>query len=134
MARQIETIIIGGGQAGLATSYYLSRKGREHIVFEQATQAGNAWRNDRWDSFTLNTPNWCFRLPGAAYSGSAPDGFLERDEIVAAALRWVGIPLCQPIGAGQPGPGHVHIMVRRCDDSGGWNLHPGAEAPLDVKQ
>ena len=84
MARQIETIIIGGGQAGLATSYYLSRKGREHIVLEQATQAGNAWRNDRWDSFTLNTPNWSFRLPGAAYSGSAPDGFLERDEIVAA--------------------------------------------------
>jgi putative flavoprotein involved in K+ transport len=48
--QKIETIIIGGGQAGLATSYYLTRNGREHIVLEQAAQAGNVWRNERWDS------------------------------------------------------------------------------------
>ena len=63
------TIIIGGGQAGLATSYYLKQRGQEHIVLEQASQAANAWRNDRWDSFVLNTPNWMFRLPGAEYHG-----------------------------------------------------------------
>jgi len=58
MSTYIETVIIGGGQAGLAISYYLSCQGRAHIVPEQARQAGNTWRNHRWDSFKLNTPNW----------------------------------------------------------------------------
>jgi putative flavoprotein involved in K+ transport len=80
---KIDTIIIGGGQAGLSTSYFLAQQGREHVVLEAAAQAGNAWRNDRWDSFTLNTPNWCFRLPGAAYQGDVPEGFMARNEIVA---------------------------------------------------
>ena len=89
MGQKIETVIIGGGQAGLAASYHLSRRGREHIVLEQAAQAGNAWRNERWDSFVLNTPNWSFRLPGAEYEGDAPDGFMPRDEIVASFERYV---------------------------------------------
>ena len=50
MTHKYPTIIIGGGQAGLATSYHLKQRGHEHIVLEQAAQAGNAWRNDRWDS------------------------------------------------------------------------------------
>lgn len=89
MSRQIETVIIGGGQAGLATSYYLTQRGREHIVLEQAVQAGSVWRNERWDSFTLVTPNWSFRLPGAEYQGSQPDGFMPRDEIVACFEQYV---------------------------------------------
>ena len=80
---KVETIIVGGGQAGLATSYHLKQLGREHVVFEQAEKAGNAWRNDRWDSFTLVTPNWSIRLPGAHYDGNDPDGFLKRDEVVS---------------------------------------------------
>ncbi|HEY5730384.1 MAG TPA: NAD(P)-binding domain-containing protein [Anaerolineales bacterium] len=86
---KIETIIIGGGQAGLATSYHLKQLGREHIVFEAAEKAGNAWRNDRWDSFTLVTPNWSVQLPGAHYEGNDPDGFLLKDEIVAYFERYV---------------------------------------------
>jgi choline dehydrogenase-like flavoprotein len=38
MAEEIETVVIGGGQAGLALSYYLSQQGRPHVVLEQATQ------------------------------------------------------------------------------------------------
>lgn len=82
MSEQIETIIIGGGQAGLATSYHLSRLNRDHIVLEQAAQAVNAWRNERWDSFTFVTPNWTIRMPGAEYSGADPHGFMPHDEIV----------------------------------------------------
>jgi putative flavoprotein involved in K+ transport len=89
VSQKIETIIVGGGQAGLATSYHLTKRGLEHIVLEQASQAGNAWRNDRWDSFTLVTPNWSFRLPGAEYQGNAPDGFMSRDEIVACFEQYV---------------------------------------------
>ncbi len=82
MATNIETVIVGGGQGGLAVSYYLTAAGREHVVFEKTSQPGNAWRNDRWDSFTLVTPNWSFRLPGAEYSDDRPDGFMPRGEIV----------------------------------------------------
>jgi putative flavoprotein involved in K+ transport len=80
---RIETVIVGGGQAGLATSYFLKQGRREHILLEQAAQAGSAWRTGRWDSFTLVTPNWTVRMPGAEYSGPDPEGFLPRDEIVA---------------------------------------------------
>jgi putative flavoprotein involved in K+ transport len=86
---KIETIIIGGGQAGLATSYHLKQLGREHIVFEAAEKAGNVWRNNRWDSFTFVTPNWTIQLPGAHYDGNDPDGFLLKDEIVAYFERYV---------------------------------------------
>lgn len=89
MSTHIETVIVGGGQAGLAVSYYLSQKNHPHIVLEQAEKAGNAWRNHRWDSFTLNTPNWQSGLPGADLPGSSPDGFLPREEIVAYFENYV---------------------------------------------
>jgi putative flavoprotein involved in K+ transport len=85
----IETIIVGGGQAGLSTSYYLAQAGREHLVLEQSARPANAWRNDRWDSFTLVTPNWTFRLPGAEYQDADPGGYMPLGEIVARFERYV---------------------------------------------
>ena len=89
MSSDVETIIIGGGQAGLATSYYLGQMGREHLVLEQAAQAGNVWRNQRWDSFTFVTPNWMIQLPGAEYQDNDPDGYLPRDQIVGYFEKYV---------------------------------------------
>src|SRR5215469_1869888 len=89
MSTHIETVIIGGGQAGLAVSYYLTQQDRAHMVLGQASQAANAWRNHRWDSFALNTPNWQSWLPGARIPGTDPDGFLTRDEIVAYLENYV---------------------------------------------
>ena len=79
---EVETVIVGGGQAGLSVSYHLKLLERDHVVLEQAKQAANAWRNHRWDSFTLNTPNWQSQLQGGGMPGSHPDGFLTRDEVV----------------------------------------------------
>jgi putative flavoprotein involved in K+ transport len=81
VTKYVDTIIVGGGQGGLSASYFLKQQGREHIVLEHAPQAAQVWRN-RWDSFTLNTPNWMTCLPGAEYQGNVPDGFMPRDEVV----------------------------------------------------
>jgi len=82
MIDHLDTIIIGGGQAGLATSYCLHQRGHEHVILEKADWPGSAWRN-RWDSFTLVTPNWMIDLPGAPYQGDDPHGFMDREEIFA---------------------------------------------------
>jgi putative flavoprotein involved in K+ transport len=82
MSQKIDTVIIGGGQAGLGVGYFLDRLGVEFTILEQSDQPANAWRNDRWDSFTLLTPNWSFRLPGAWYQESDRDGFMTKDEII----------------------------------------------------
>ncbi|MFZ0546781.1 MAG: FAD-dependent oxidoreductase [Candidatus Promineifilaceae bacterium] len=84
----METVIVGGGQAGLAISYHLTQRGHEHAVLEKAHHPGSAWRS-RWDSFTLVTPNWQFRMPGAEYEGEDPDGFLSRDEVLAFFENYV---------------------------------------------
>ena len=84
MPREIEhfdTLIVGGGQAGLAMSYLLTQQDRDHIILEKNERIGERWRK-RWDSFTLVTPNWQLQLPGHAYDGDDPDGFLTREEVV----------------------------------------------------
>jgi putative flavoprotein involved in K+ transport len=75
-------VVVGGGQAGLSMSWHLRRRGVEHLVLERH-RVGHAWREERWESFCLVTPNWQCRLPGHPYRGDDPDGFMVRDEIVA---------------------------------------------------
>ena len=82
MTTYTDAVIVGGGQAGLSVSYYLRREARDHVVLEQAEKPAEVWRNHRWDSFTLNTPNWQSRLPGADHPGADPDGFVSREGIV----------------------------------------------------
>lgn len=79
--------VIGGGQAGLSVSWYLGRAGIDHVVLEAATPM-HAWAT-RWDNFTLVTPNWHCRLPGYAYDGPDPDGFMTRDELVEWLAGWL---------------------------------------------
>ncbi len=86
--QKVDTIIIGSGQAGLSLSYYLRQAGREYQVLEKADRPGDAWRN-RWDSFTLVTPNWCFKLPGAEYNGPDPHAFMPKAEVVNRFERYV---------------------------------------------
>ena len=80
-ASQVEVVIVGGGQAGLAVSYYLRAFGVEHVVLER-DRVGESWRS-RWDSFTLVTPNWMNRLPGYQLAPGAAREFLPRDTVVS---------------------------------------------------
>ncbi len=79
---QVEVVIIGGGQAGLALSYYLTEQGRGHLILEQGRLV-ESWRSKRWDSLRLIAPNWSLRLPGFTYTGDDPDGFMGKDEVVS---------------------------------------------------
>jgi putative flavoprotein involved in K+ transport len=83
MVEKTESVIIGGGQAGLSLSYYLTQAGRDHVVLEKSSQVADAWRNRRWDSFCLVSPNWTFKLPGAEYADSDPEGFMLKSEILS---------------------------------------------------
>lgn len=74
--------IVGGGQAGLSVSHFLRRDGVAHLVLEKHA-AMHVWASQRWDSFSLVTPNWQCQLPGYPYAGRDPDGFMTRPELLA---------------------------------------------------
>lgn len=74
-------IIVGGGQAGLTLSYYLQQSDTDHLVIEKHS-AAHAWRTQRWDTFCLVTPNWQCNLPGYAYRGDDPHGFMVKAQII----------------------------------------------------
>jgi putative flavoprotein involved in K+ transport len=82
VAGTTDVVVIGAGHAGLAMSRYLSAAAIDHVVLERG-EIANAWRRERWDSLRLLTPNWQTRLPGLAYSGPQPDGFMTMSEVIA---------------------------------------------------
>ena len=93
----IETVIIGAGQAGLATGYHLQRAGRPFVILDGEARVGDGWRN-QWDTLRLFTPAWADGLPGLPNPAPAlvvPDQGrvrrLPRD--VCRALRPAGAAL-----------------------------------------
>ena len=77
----IPVVIVGGGQAGLSVSRHLCMKGIDHVVLERHRRF-HSWRENRWDSFCLVTPNWQCLLPDFPYTGDDPHGFMPNREIV----------------------------------------------------
>jgi putative flavoprotein involved in K+ transport len=76
-----EVIVVGGGQAGLALGYFLTRQGRDFTILEAAAEPATAWRQ-RWDSLKLFTSARYSALPGQAFSGD-PDRYPTRDAVAA---------------------------------------------------
>jgi putative flavoprotein involved in K+ transport len=79
-------VVVGAGHCGLAVSRCLAARSIDHVVLERG-EVADSWRR-RWDSLRLLTPNWMTRLPGFAYSGTDPDGYL-------AAAGVVRFPACR---------------------------------------
>jgi putative flavoprotein involved in K+ transport len=77
----IDTLVIGGGQAGIAMSEHLSTRGVPHLIVERHRIA-ERWRSERWDSLVANGPSWHDRFPGMTFDPLAPDSFAGRDAIV----------------------------------------------------
>jgi putative flavoprotein involved in K+ transport len=113
--KSVETIVIGAGQAGLSTSYFLHQTGHEHLVLEGADAPAPAWRNERWDSFTLVSPNWSYCLPGGEYDGPDPDGYMSREELVARFDAYAA-PLMEHIQC------QTRVQTIAANDDGGYQL------------
>jgi putative flavoprotein involved in K+ transport len=84
---QVDVVVIGAGHAGLAVSHALTRHDVEHVVLERG-EVANSWKTERWDSLRLLTPNWLTRLPGMAYDGDDPDGFMTVPELIRFIERY----------------------------------------------
>ena len=83
----VTSVVIGGGQSGLAMSRCLTDRGIDHVVLERGRIA-ERWRSERWESLRLLTPNWQSRLPGFLYDGPDPDGFMTMPEVVRHFERY----------------------------------------------
>jgi putative flavoprotein involved in K+ transport len=82
-----DTVIVGGGQAGLAMSYHLRQRGREHIILERRRVA-ERWRTERWDSLRFQLPNRWLELPGKPYAGTDPNGFTHHSDVVRFIVEY----------------------------------------------
>ncbi len=114
----LDTVIVGGGQAGLALAHHLQRAGRRFTVLEGADRIGDSWRR-RWDSLTLFTPRRYDALPGLPFPGD-PEGCPGKDEVahyLETYARHFGLPvrLAAPVRS-----------VRR-DGAGGFVVEAGGE-------
>ncbi|MCY0965466.1 MSMEG_0569 family flavin-dependent oxidoreductase [Parathalassolituus penaei] len=105
-----DVIIVGGGQSGLTMSYFLQQAGMSHVVFEKNSIL-HGWKHERWDSFTLVTPNWQCDLPGLPYDGDDPKGFMTGQQTVAWLERFAA-KVNAPVREG------VAVKRVECDDDG----------------
>lgn len=85
---QIDTLVIGGGQAGLVVGYHLSQAGVPFLIVDANTRTGDSWRN-RWDSLKLFTPNRFNSLPGLLIPGE-DWGFPTKDQVASYLEGYAG--------------------------------------------
>jgi putative flavoprotein involved in K+ transport len=77
----VQTLVIGGGQAGLVMSHRLKQRGLKHLVLERHRIA-ERWRSERWDGLRFQFPNWSVSLPEFSFPHTDRDGFAATGEIV----------------------------------------------------
>ena len=112
-------VIIGAGHCGLAMSKYLSDYSIDHVVLERG-EIANSWKHERWDSLRLLTPNWQTRLPGYAYSGDNPDGYMKVSELtgfIENYARAISAPVKQHtrVTSVTAQDGNYHVATTRGD-------------------
>ena len=92
---EVDTLVVGGGQAGLAMSEHLSKCGVPHLVVERGRVA-ERWHSERWDSLVANGPAWHDRFPGMKFTETDPEAFACKDKIAdyfAAYAKMIAAPI-----------------------------------------
>ncbi len=112
-----DTVVIGGGQAGLAMGYYLARQDRDFVILDAGGRVGEAWRN-RWDSLRLFTPAFHNGLPGMPFP--APGSYFPTKDETADYLETYARKFDLPVRLGR----HVHSLSRHDD---GYLISAGYE-------
>ncbi|WP_420567595.1 flavin-containing monooxygenase [Thalassovita sp.] len=87
---QTDTLIVGGGQAGIAMSEHLSKHAVPHIVLEK-NRTAEAWRTGRWDSLVANGPAWHDRFPNLTFQGNNPDEFVTKDRFAEYLIDYAAM-------------------------------------------
>jgi putative flavoprotein involved in K+ transport len=112
---QVETLIIGGGQAGIAMSAQLGKRGRPHLVLERHRIA-ERWRSERWDELRFQTPNGWVRLCDYPFPHTNPDAFASAGDIadfITAFAHSVAAPVRCGVAA---------TTMRRRDGGAGFHV------------
>ena len=113
--QHIDTLIIGAGQAGLATGYFLAQRGLEFLIVDGADRIGDNWR-EQWDTLRLYTPAKYDGLPGLPFPAADPWHFPGKDEVgdylEAYALHWdLPVRMSTRVEALVPAPGGGYLAT-----------------------
>lgn len=118
---EVDTLVVGAGQAGIAMSEHLGKSAVPHLVLERHRIA-ERWRSERWDSLVANGPAWHDRFPGMEFAKTGPDGFPTKEEIADYFTEYARI-IDAPIRTGievmsvKRLPGHNAFRVDTSDAS-----------------
>jgi putative flavoprotein involved in K+ transport len=96
--QHFDTVVIGGGQAGLAMGYFLARQDRDFVILDAGGRVGETWRN-RWDSLRLFTPAFHDGLPGMPFP--APGSYFPTKDETADYLEAYARKFALPVRFGR---------------------------------
>lgn len=108
---RVQTLVVGGGQAGLAMSM-LTKRDCPHLVLERSRIA-ERWRTERWDGLRFQFPNWSVQLPDFPFPHTDPNGLATSSEIVEFICAYAA-SISAPIRCG------VSIVLRTQDSGTGF--------------
>ena len=121
---RVQTLVVGGGQAGLAMSHMLTKRGCPHLVLERSRIA-ERWRTERWDGLRFQFPNWSVQLPDFPFPHTDPNGFATSSEIVDFISAYAAF-IAAPVRCG------VSVVVlRRCDSGTGF-VAETSDGPIEA--
>ena len=86
----VDTLVVGAGQAGIAASAHLSKRGISHLILER-DRIAESWRTRRWDSLVANGPAWHDCFPGMTFPTSGPEAFPPKDEVAEALAKFANM-------------------------------------------
>jgi putative flavoprotein involved in K+ transport len=124
MHEEVEVVVVGGGQAGIAMSEHLSDAGVPHVILERGRIA-EKWRSGRWDSLVANGPAWHDRFPGLEFD-TAPDAFVPKEQ-VADYFDAYARKIAAPVRCGV-----TVTLVRKNDGRPGFTVET-SEGAIDAR-